>query len=171
MDGTFPDILLPWRPEHHGEVLSPGCLPSAPNSGVSPLPNSEGGNTWQLDSFDEEEERVMISAGDYCVEGPCHILFVLTNIIVVATVVIKIKCGESHTASNSLDFPLSPLFSVNLAGWENLPPHRAGPCTSGNRVEIPRAWGVAWIIRVDRHLHLPLQLLAPRSPEGQGPRF
>ena len=60
MDGTFPDILLPWRPEHPGEVLSLGCLPCAPNSGVSPLPNSEGGNTWQLDSNDEEEERVMI---------------------------------------------------------------------------------------------------------------
>ena len=43
------------------------------------------------------------------------------DIIVVATVVIKIKCRGSHTASNSLDFPLSPLFSVNLAGWENLP--------------------------------------------------
>lgn len=101
-------------------MLSLGCRPSAPNSGVSPLPNSEGAKTWQLDSNDEEEETVMISAGDYYVEGLCRMLFVLTNIIVVAPAVMKIKHRESHTASNGLNLPLSPLLSVSLAGWENL---------------------------------------------------
>ena len=78
---------------------------------------------------------------------------------------------ESHSQQQSrLPFVSSVLCQ---SGWVGKPPkpHTAGPCASGNRVEIPRAWGVAWIIRVDRHLHLPLQLLAPRSPEGQGPRF
>lgn len=66
----------------------------------------------------------MISAGDYYVEGLCRMLFVLTNIIVVATAVMKIKRRESHTASNSLNLPLSPS-ALCQSGWVGKPlqPH------------------------------------------------
>lgn len=56
-----------------------------------------------------------------------------------ATVVIsiKIKHRETDIASNGLNSPLCPGFSVSLIGWENpLPPHTLIPVPLGIGVEI-----------------------------------
>lgn len=104
-------------------------------------------------------------------EGPCYVLFILTNTIVVATFVItiKIKHGGSHTASNGFNFPLSPVLSVSVAGWENLS-HltQLVPAPLGMELKSQGEGGVAWTIRVGRHTHLPFQLLAQGLQRTRG---
>lgn len=81
----------------------------------------------------------MIFMGDYYVEGLCHMLFVLTNIIVVATAVMKIKQRVTQPATVSTSLVSLCSLSVWLGGKTSPTSHTAGPCASGNRVEIPRA--------------------------------
>ena len=84
-------------------------------------------------------------------------------------ITIKIKHGGSHTASNGFNFPLSPILSISVTGWENLS-HltQLVPVPLGMELKSQGEGGVAWIIRVGRHTHLPFQLLAQGLQRTRG---
>lgn len=162
MDGTIRDILLPWSPQHPGGGAKPGM--PAKHSELWGFSSSKfrKRKTWQLDNDDEQEETIMVSVGQLLCGRP-----------MLCTHPHKHYCGsyfcyhyknkarrESHSQQR-FQLPLSPILSISVAGWENLS-HltQLVPAPLGMELKSQGERGVAWIIRVGRHTHLPFQLLA-----------
>ena len=93
-----------------------------------------------------------------------------TVVPAVVVTVRKIKHREIHIANNGLEAPLCPGFSVSLIKWE-IPSHLTHG-SLGLWEWALKSWGegrVAWIIRINRHPHLPFSHFTQRPSECRMP--